>query len=384
MNNISNIRTYVKAYSKSLNYLFMRAIGRNFNTIEKAAMRSETLCNKHEIKTTFPFYWEKQLERIKTSSQSETHKIIDMCFHRKYFVLDPVTVYWLKDAVLIDGSVYSNGQRRELRSITNRKNIGLKASSPVIHMQNASLSSTSAGATWWGHWIRDEIPMQLLATEYAPLIKFNRSPHSDEKYYYDAFSLNNPICVGTGYFDELVIIDEHAQNPLKTKRYHDLRKRLEHIQGSADKIFLMRGNSGSKRILENENEIRILLENNGFICIDISSTTGKQLINICRGAEIVISVEGSHISPLLYLLKTYASIIILNPPRRIGANISNVCAFFGISSSIFICEQSEKSSDGFYINPGELIQFISEVISFSQKNKHTLDIFLGDIFNIKC
>ena len=376
-----NTKIHLTAYYESLTYLLKRAIGNKFNTLNKAAIKSELLCGKGKVKAVSPFYWNKHIERIKISPQNETRNIIKEYFYRDYFELNPLTIYWLKNAVLLDGSIYSNGYRRELRTRADQNRIGLKPGSPVIHMQSAALASTSVGSTWWGHWIRDEIPIQLLASDYAPLIEFKRKRHRDEQDYYNAFSLTNPKCVNTGYFDELIITDEHAQNPLKTKRYHELRKRLIHIQGSADKIFLIRGESGSKRILENENEIREILEKNGFISVDISSTTGEELINICRGAEFVVSVEGSHLSPLLFLLKDYASIVILNPPQRIGTNISDVCPFFCISSSMFICEQSKNLSENFYANPDELLQFIDEMLIYSEKNKSQLDLFLGNILN---
>ena len=112
-----------------------------------------------------------------------------------------------------------------------------------------------AGSTWFGHWLIDEVPLQMLAADFAPLIAHIRPEHRDEPGYRAVLHLASPRRVGTAMVSQLTIVDEFGQNPSKVRRYWQIREQLALSPKGADRIYLSRGNWGTFRLLRNEKEL---------------------------------------------------------------------------------------------------------------------------------
>ena len=365
-----------RALSRALVYGVRRAAGLPYVPLAQAASRSLVLCGGAELPAITPFVLDSHLPRIRGAAQYTAEHTISHFLRRKTFVFRPVVAHWLPEAALLDGSVYGGGYRHDLRSFEARKRIGLSVSGPAAEIREAALASTSLGSTWWGHWLEDDLPLQLLAEPFAPPVGHRRARYRHESAFQEALGVVEPSRYGAAVFRKLLVIDDSGQNPDKTRRYHILRERASALPKGHDRVFLSRGASGARRILVNEAEVRARLEEQGFKTVDVASCTAQQLMAACRGASVVVSVEGSHLAPLLYLMADFATMIILNPPYQVQTTVATVALFCSISSGMFICEPVADSRTDFVADPEELLPFIDAAIEFSTRTQTETKRFL--------
>ena len=363
-------------------YTLKRSVGLPYTNLKDASVRSLTLCDGGEVPAITPFFWEKHLPRIHGAARHSAEYVIKHDLNRKTFGFRPVIAHWLKDASLIGGSVFSGRFRHELLPVGQKFISDFSLTGPVAEIKEAALVSTCAGATWWGHWIEDEVPLQMLAEKYPNPVVYDRDFYRDEKDYSHAFGLNEPERYRVALFEELLIINDFAQNPDKTARYQELRKRMAILPQGHDRIFLSRGNSGVRRVLVNEEEVCLKLESIGFKTIDVTSSSAEEVIAACRGANVVVSVEGSHLAPLLYLVDDFATLIILNPPFQVHTTVADIGVFCGLSAGMFICEPDGESMVDFRADPEELTHFIEDAVEYGFSNRSTLDSFLDRVISM--
>ncbi|MEP6917892.1 MAG: glycosyltransferase family 61 protein, partial [Acidobacteriota bacterium] len=346
------------AMAHAVSYSVKRAIRFPYVPLPKAAVRSFKLCDAAEVPAVNPFIWDRHLPRIRSAARYTAEHTITHFIRRPAFQFRPVMAHWLRDATLLDGSVYSRGYRHELRPWGRRSRLGFKVAGPVAEIEQGALASTSLGSTWWGHWLEDEVPLQMLAEQYGPPVAHDREPYRDESVFRTLLGVAEPARFGVALFKELLVLDDHAQNPLKTARYHVLRGRASHRPAGPSRLFLSRGASGARRILVNEAEIRARLEREGFTTVDVGAVSADELIAACSGASVVVSVEGSHLAPLLYLMRDFGTMVILNPPYQVQTTVATVALFCGISSGMFICEPDGESRTDFVADPDEVVRFV--------------------------
>ena len=372
-----------RSISKVFSYLAKRTLRFPHRPLHHVAVRSTTLCGAYEVPAITPFIWDQHLQRIRGAATYGPEQVITQDLNRKTFQFRPVVAHWLREAVLLDGSIYSKGYRHELRPVGSKPQIGFAVSGPVVEFDQAALVSTRAGSTWWGHWIEDEVPLQMLAEQFATPVAHNRERYRDESAYREAFGIAEPARCGVAMFQELLVIDEFAQNPDKTRRYHALRKKLANLPLGHERIFLSRGTTtGSRRVLVNEMEVRARLEALGFKTINVSSSSAQEVIQACRGASVVVSVEGSHLAPLLYLIQDFAALVILNPPYQVHTTVADIGVFCGISSGMFVCEPEGNSRTDFRADPEELARFVDAMVEYGKTNKPKLERFLESVMQL--
>jgi hypothetical protein len=378
----AGIAVRVPALARALEYGAKRMAGRPYVPLSEAADRSVTLCDGAAIDALNPLVWDEHLPRIRGAAQFSVEHTITRFLKRKTFDFRPVVAHWLRDAALLDGSVYCRGYRHDVRSFAARKRIGLGLSGPAADVDTAALVSTSLGSTWWGHWLEDDVPLQLLTEPFAPAVGHRRPPYRHEARFQNLLGVVEPARYGAAVFRELMVVDDAGQNPDKTRRYHMLRARASHLPKGHDRVFLSRGASGARRILVNEAEIRTRLEGQGFHTVDVATCTAEDLIAACRGASLIVSVEGSHLAPLLYLMADFSTMVILNPPYQVQTTVAVVALFCSIASGLFICEPHGHSRTDFVADPDELLRFIDASVDFSVRGRPDTRRFLDQTLQL--
>jgi hypothetical protein len=379
---MSNIGKKISVYRKIAKYFALRLAGRSHQTLDEAAAKIEVVCDGATVPAITPFHWSAHLPRIKGSARHDARKVIDEDLRRKVFDFRPVRAYTFKDAVLLDGSVYTELRRHELRSLNRNSRVGFSHRGDVLEVVNGVVAATVAGATWWGHWIEDEIPLQLLAQRLGTPVGISRENYQDELAYRRALGIDEPLRPSIARLPGLRIVSDFAQNPNKTRRYQYLRNVLQTGALGAEKVYLRRGNTGVRRCLVNEKEIVARLIAEGFVVVDIATASPQRVIEACRGAKMAVSVEGSHLAPLLYLLHKFGALVILNPPHQVHTTVADIGVFCGLSSGMFICEAAGSSVTDFYANPDELLRFIEDVSAYAVGNAPRLDDFVQQVMNL--
>jgi hypothetical protein len=372
----------IKSISTAALYIAGKTFGLRQKKLIEMSAKTLELSSKGAIEAINPLFKESHLDRIRGASSYGPEQVIknDLC--RKIFYFKEVKGYWLKNATLLDGSIYTTRYRHELRNIYEKSRIGMNIKSDVVEVQEAGLVSTCAGSTWWGHWVEDEAPLQMLVERLSSPFAFNRKQYRDECVYRRAFGLQEPPRLDSAYIHNLLLVDEFAQNPNKTKRYRAIRERFIGLSKGYERIYLRRGKTGMARTLVNEDELLYRLNSLGFVVIDVEKLAASEIIEKCNGAAIVISIEGSHLAPLLYLTKSQGLFIILNPPYQVHTTVADIGVFCGISSAMFICEPDGDSRTDFYADPEELVGFVEEAITVSGKNASRLEQFVENVIKM--
>jgi hypothetical protein len=123
--------------------------------------------------------------------------------------------------------------------------------------------ATTAGSSWFGHWLMDQVPMQMLAARFAPGIAHPRPLYSHEPAYLEALQLAAPA------------------------------RRIANEEALADRL--------AREVFE---------------VLEIGRAQFDDLRQALLGADLMVSVEASHLDHALFMMPTTASLIILNPPAR--------------------------------------------------------------------
>ena len=192
---------------------------------------------------------------------------------------------------------------------------------PVRHMERANLVTTWSGSHFFGTYLLDDFPLEMIAEDSAENVSLATQPYVHEEGYRDLLGLVRPPRISDARVEELTIYDEPPQSPHRAARYRTLRARLRARMASAPSVsapgvFLRRGGSGESRVLENEPEIEATLERLGFEIVDPAGLSAEAIARSTLDAKIVASVEGSQLSHAIYSMADEGAFLTLQPPDR--------------------------------------------------------------------
>jgi hypothetical protein len=137
----------------------------------------------------------------------------------------------------------------------------------------------------------------------------------------------SPKRVSDVHFEELIFFRDGANNEDKKQRANRMRERLV---GNASReshpgVFLLRGDSGDRRVLLNENEIaQGLMSRRGFKVVDPLQSSLEEITEACAGARVVAGVEGSQLVHGLVMMPPDAALFVIQPPHRVVSTLKLV------------------------------------------------------------
>lgn len=258
-------------------------------------------------------YLEGQLERIEDWVFIDHHPAPDLVGG------DPVlhgatTAMLLHDVLLLDGllvagkaSVHLSNRRHRLPSVRAEES----------RVEGALYAST-VGNKYFGNWILDDLPRYTLAQAYAPPVTTQPSRGGHYGAYETALG-HAPIRAERTHFERLWIFDDVGQNRHKRTRFEALAVRLagEPYAPPHPGVFITRGKEGERRVLANEDALaERLARARGFRVLDPLRASLVDIVQACRGAQVVIGVEGSALAHGALFLGPGTTIFTLQPPRR--------------------------------------------------------------------
>jgi Glycosyltransferase 61 len=229
----------------------------------------------------------------------------------------PTVAYHIKDAVLFDGSIYAGRFRHSIAD----KSLFVSAVHEPYHIKTSALASSYFGTKYFGHWLRDDCTKYLLAEEFGLPLCLRAAAFGHQQKYQAYFSQDwTPI--DRARIDHLVVFQDFSQNSLKRKRYRVLRERIKaRFPGNIRRshVYLRRGQTGALRIIQNEDEIIDALIKRGFVILDVASDSLDHIIGTLVNANIVVSLEGSHIAHCVFASPENSGLLVLQPPDRFAA-----------------------------------------------------------------
>lgn len=203
----------------------------------------------------------------------------------------PTLSYSLHDALLADFTVYCGGRYSVLRSGKKRPVIIGKA----LRFDEAQLCTTSCAESYFGHFLREVLPLELLAQQrgVTPLT-FDRDPWLHESDYRALVDMD-AVTTSFARVRTLWITDERSLNAGWLSRFETLRSRLKAKVRSGDDtpVFLRRGRLATGRSLINEDEVAEELALIGFRILEPETMRASSLAEALSSARLVMCQEGS-------------------------------------------------------------------------------------------
>ena len=227
----------------------------------------------------------------------------------------PTRAFLIKDAFLIDGVLYKKDACLHLNPRITHPFLQLSIENEVAR---GAVYCTFPGNRYFGNWLMDDCLAYPLAVKEGTPITTNQLTFPHVLPYEKVLGMQ-PTRLQSAYFKELVIFDDLGNNLDRAQRSFALREKL--LSAVEAKpfpgVFILRGATGEKRILNNELEIaEHLRDTRGFQIVDPAKEDVSNIIASCAGAQVVIGVEGSHLIHGVQLLATGGALLTLQPPNR--------------------------------------------------------------------
>lgn len=225
----------------------------------------------------------------------------------------PTMGFRLRDVDVVDGVVYSNGMTLHLRQRRGKLSLGR-----LEDKGSGALYESWVGNRWFGNWLADDcLTYRLAETAAQPMT--TRDANGAHVPRYEELLSMRPQRMGDAHFDEAFLFDDHPNNANRLNRAQDMRRRLlSALPGGNERgVFLVRGNSGDARILENELEIAEHLERGqGFRVMFAENHSVDELMSACANARIIAGVEGSQLNHGIVAMGQGGTLLTIQPPDR--------------------------------------------------------------------
>lgn len=319
-----------------------------------------------------------QLERIRGWAFVDSHPGPGMTGGE--VVHGATRAHLIKDVWLINGALYKKNAMTWLAPPLGRWT-SLRAEDEI---ERAGLYCSVIGNTYFGSWLIEDCVTYALASAEGIPVTVQKPPSAHAAHYEDWLGMT-PRRLRTARFAELVLFDDAGQNTHKRRRFRAMVERLRARVGGAPgeslpgrvpglapvpvatgsappNVFLLRGSSGVRRLLDNELEVAEYLEKcRGFRILDPMREDVPTLLTACAGADVVMGVEGSQLAHGMAVLREGGTLFALQPPNRFVRVYKDMT---DRDRQHFAFVVGEPTATGFRVDPEEVAR--------------TLDLIPGD------
>jgi Glycosyltransferase 61 len=328
-------------------------------TLESASFGREILCPEETRDTQPAVFLAGQIDRITGSTEHQPIQAEIASMVAPTYRHAATIAYHIREAVIFDGSIYAGSLRHFIadKELFTSRDQGR-------HLRVAGFASSTVGARYFGHWLRDDCIQYLLADRYGSSVCvssgiFNHKPKYANYFRQDWTPTDRAL------IDELVVFQDYSQNSLKRARYEILasRVRAEFPQDHRHAlVYLRRGRTGAQRVIQEEAALIDELVKNGFVVVDVFDDLDEILKTLAR-AKLVVSIEGSHISHSCYSLAKGCGLLVLQPPDRFTAVHRHWTDCVGITFGFVVGVSGET---GYRFKVSEILGTIDQMLKNTQ------------------
>lgn len=308
--------------------------------LEEIAQKSLVIHSAHEFEHPNALYFPEELERITGTGlgASIAGEIRRMQAHR--YVHQPTLAYELTNLLLCNGDIYG---KRYKYGIQRTQKEWFNIQPAITIEQPVVISQTWLGAKFFGHAIFDHIPLNYLAQQLGTAHGINLALTEQLNAYHTLFNTQLQRLPNKAVLKKVTLLDDFHYNEHKVARWQSMRDlfKSQKTTPAHKGVFLMRGNTGTSRLLVNEVEIKTYLQSQGFICINPGESTLDQVIEAVANTNIVIGVEGSQLAHGLLGINTGGTMLVLQPPMQFSASYKYRCDVLNIRFAFHICQVCE-------------------------------------------
>jgi hypothetical protein len=341
-----------------LKRIAFRIAKRRFVDLNSAAQKTAVLCPEETVLLPKAIYLPGALDRIMGISMWRNwNQEKELIFGLK-IVAHATKVYFLKNADIAGAYIYSGAAK--YRPGFGRETLMLNNVQKHRAIQKASLVTTYAGSLFFGPLLVDDFLLELNAENPGDNIKMVTRPYHHEHAYRQLLGLEGTYLVDNARIGNLTLYEQPAINSLRTKQYRIFRERVRkkyplYNKGTRPKIYLKRGGSGQKRLLDNEMEIEAMLVREGYQIVAPSELSVDEIVRKTLNADIVISIEGSHLSHVIFTMANNGAFVVLQPPDRFSAVYKEYADCMDMTFAFVV---GDKTENGFKVDIGMLLRTI--------------------------
>lgn len=297
-----------------------------------------------------------QIERIRASEFGSVAEVVRDLNGDFDASIGPTLGFRLAHVDFADGVLYGQGALKHMRRRANKFPAYLV---PQDHVSGA-LYESWIGNTWFGTWLCEDCLTYPLAEQQGAPVATSLPP-TGHVATYEAKLGHRPRRVRHAHFDELILFSDGAHNRHKKERADQLRARLiaSVPVAAGPGVFLLRGKSGMRRLLLNEQEIaETVAARYGFRVLDPMTSTVDEIIAACAGARVVMGVEGSQLVHGLMVMPPEATLFVIQPPDRAVSALKVIADRQGQGFAFVV---GTGSQDGFTASPDEIVRTLDLV-----------------------
>lgn len=319
-----------------------------------------TLCPEEFHDSPKAVYLDGAVDKIKTLSPWRHWQQEQMLIRGGPVKNNPTTGHLFEGVRIIDAYMYSGaavsnpgyGPQRVIMS-DDRHQI----------LEKATLVTTWSGSRYFGCLLLDDFPLELIEQDNRENIGMVCKAYGHEAGYRRILGLEQTPIVKNVYVRKLTIYIDSTNNSHKAARYKALRRTLRHnlvcdSESSNPGVYLKRGATGEQRILENEQEVEAMLTKIGFDVVEPAILTVDEIARKTMNAKIVVSIEGSHLSHVLYTMADGGAFIVIQPPDRFAMVYKEFTDCLGMKYAFLVGDESNK---GFKIELDDLKRIIDRL-----------------------
>ena len=269
---------------------------------------------------------------------------------------EPTCAYKLKDVWMLDGCLHK-GLHRFVMFHHSKLKPRLRYLPSIIvdtEITDAAIYNTYDGYTYFFDWLFDDCSMYPLAASEGVPVTSKVCSYADAPEYESIFDMN-PVKTHAAYLKNAVFLDDNCGNSeSKHKRFVAHRSKLlkKYPGAKHPGVFILRGQTGVSRQLINEIELaETLRDTYGFRIVDVAKQSASEILSACVGAQMLIGIEGSHMSHGLMVLEPETSILILQPPYRFTAVLKLAADMAGIHYGFVV---GIPKGDSFYVDVADV------------------------------
>ncbi len=317
-------------------HLARRAAGLPRREVVACAKKKWTIAPAEKFLAPAAYFLPGQLDRvtgIKFATEDYRREVIG-----GHEVEHAATIgYLVEGAIISKGVIYKADAATFLASRRSR----IPSFEIEDEIDRGALYGTPGGIRYFGQWLIDDcITYPMAGAEGTPItIMHHESQHVSD---YEKLLGMSSLRVGKAYFRELVIFDDFGKNEHKRDRFKAAIARITPKSGVSphEGVFVLRGKTGTRRILKNEREVaEHLAKHRGVRVIDPLICTVDQILRTCAGAKFIIGVEGSHLVHALMTMTRESSVLALQPPFRFATALKDVADSVGAKFGFVVGQQ---------------------------------------------
>ena len=215
---------------------------------------------------------------------------------------------------------------------------------------------SSISMKYFGHWLLDGLPNTLLRQPEEDLYFPINPSWGHAKSYLDLLEINR-IKHDYVLFETMSFCVDIGQNSNRRSRTKAIQNMVRAKSNNGNKrIYIRRGHTGANRLLTNEVDLVAALESAGFVTVPVTAPL-KDILAACAGADVTVSMEGSHMSHVFFASNPDAFHVTLNPADRFNNVFADYMPSFDMRIGTFV---TQVTDEGYHVNIPRLLEFLSE------------------------